>query len=304
LISLKSNATLGTNLKILIYGIGGVGGYIASKLIQNGFDVDLCARGNHLAKVKSNGLIVIDNGIATASKVNNISSSPTGKYDIILLCVKGYDIKEASKNIKLHIAKNGIVIPIANGIENDIKVKNTLGKANVANSCIYIISHLKEPGIIKRDSDIFHLFLPKAHKACVKLAEILQSCNLKTSLVDDIELQVWKKFTFIAVFGSLTSFFDQSIGYVVEHKKDMTKQALKEVQLLAKLKGVELDDRFLQKQIDIAKKVPYDSTTSMRLDFQNKKKTEVEELCGFVYKELKNNKKNSEVFKTIYNKMI
>ncbi|MDX1719168.1 MAG: 2-dehydropantoate 2-reductase N-terminal domain-containing protein, partial [Salegentibacter mishustinae] len=45
-------------MKILIFGIGGVGGYFGGKLAQAGFNVTMIARGKHLEAINKNGLEV------------------------------------------------------------------------------------------------------------------------------------------------------------------------------------------------------------------------------------------------------
>ena len=45
-------------MNILIFGIGGVGGYFGGKLAQAGFDVTMIARGKNLEAIKENVLEV------------------------------------------------------------------------------------------------------------------------------------------------------------------------------------------------------------------------------------------------------
>ena len=43
-------------MKILIYGVGGVGGFIGSNLQKTGFDISYIARGKRFEFLKKNGL--------------------------------------------------------------------------------------------------------------------------------------------------------------------------------------------------------------------------------------------------------
>ena len=43
-------------MKILIYGVGGVGGFIGSHLQKTGFDISYIARGTRFEFLKKNGL--------------------------------------------------------------------------------------------------------------------------------------------------------------------------------------------------------------------------------------------------------
>ena len=39
-------------MKILVYGIGGAGGYFGAKLAKAGYEVTMIARGKHLAAIR------------------------------------------------------------------------------------------------------------------------------------------------------------------------------------------------------------------------------------------------------------
>ena len=48
-------------MKILIYGVGGIGGYLGSKLLETGNDIMFIARGERLKYLKKNGLEIRSN---------------------------------------------------------------------------------------------------------------------------------------------------------------------------------------------------------------------------------------------------
>ncbi len=48
--------------RICIFGVGGIGGYLAVSLAKAGAEVSVIARGPHLEAIKNNGLSLIKNG--------------------------------------------------------------------------------------------------------------------------------------------------------------------------------------------------------------------------------------------------
>ena len=118
-------------------------------------------------------------------------------------------------------------------------------------------------------------------KATQTLAEVFEKANLRYKTPSDIKTAIWKKYIFISAFATLTSYYNKSIGYVYEHHKDEVKKLLNEIAEFAHARGIDIFDE-VQKALDTASKVPYDSSTSMQLDFENKKRVELENLSGYV----------------------
>src|SRR5882757_4747702 len=107
-------------MRIAVVGTGGVGGGFGAALAQAGADVSFIARGAHLAAMKSQGLKV-------QSPRGDIHLVPTratddpasiGEVDIVLFCVKLWDVESAGATIRPLVGKTTAVIPLQNGIDN------------------------------------------------------------------------------------------------------------------------------------------------------------------------------------------
>mgnify|MGYP001484371102 FL=1 len=77
---------------------------------------------------------------------------------------------------------------------------------------------------------------------------------------------------------------------------------LEEIADVASAKGVNIQDE-VQKSLYTASKVPYDSTTSMQLDFKNLKKSELEILCGYIVKEALKKGINTPIMHKMYEEL-
>jgi 2-dehydropantoate 2-reductase len=104
-------------MRIAVVGAGGVGGGFGAALARAGADVAFVARGAHLAAMQSQGLKV-------QSARGDIHLVPTqatddpaniGKVDIVLFCVKLWDVESAGQQIKPLIGPDTAVIPLQNG---------------------------------------------------------------------------------------------------------------------------------------------------------------------------------------------
>ncbi len=271
-------------MKIAVVGLGGVGGYIGAMLKKSGADVVGFARGEHLAQIQKNGLQIVEDNSSwhVGLEVKNLDEME-GFFDIVLFCVKSYDLKSSYEGVSRHVGLDTILISFSNGVSNGDTLRE-LSSSKVLDGCVYILSHIQEAGVVRKKGKVFATVFGGDEKATVILNDIFTKANLRTKTPTDIKTAIWKKYIFISAFATLTSYYDKSIGFVYEHHKDEAEVLLKEIVNVAHAKGIEIATE-VQKSLDTASKVPYDSSTSMWLDFKNKKQTELESLSGFIVKE-------------------
>lgn len=278
-------------MKILIVGAGGVGCYLGAKLIKYKNDVLLLGRGAHLEAIMSEGLHVEDeNAKFSISAKYFATKAPLGvTYDLVILATKSYDIEQACHDIKGFLHADSILMCVSNGVAHIDIIKSVLPYTKVCEACIYILSNIKKPSTIKKYGGVFQLFIGSQEIEPLileKLFHLFNDANLKTKISQNITLECWRKYLFISSFAIMTSFYDVSMGEIVEKHEEELREVLREIILLANKKGIALGEKNLEQAIYQAKNnIPYNSTTSMQLDFRNKKKPELEALCGYLLKE-------------------
>ena len=250
-------------MKILVIGPGGVGGYLAFSLKKCGKRVSVLGSRGEVKKLK----------IKDVEKIEEIEfDEVNGKYDIVFVTTKSYHLDEVIKILPKFIKKDSIIVPVLNGIGHFEKFKGF----NYKKACIYILSN-KENGIIHKKTPLFYLCLEDNEK----LRKVFEGCNLKIKFSDNIDKDIWKKYLFISTFATLQSFYSKPTGWIMKNKKDEVDKFLDEVIRIAKEEGIDLSSE-KEKVIKQALNIPYNSKMSMQIDFENKEKTEVENITGFL----------------------
>lgn len=271
-------------MRICVFGTGGVGGYIGAQLCNRGHDVTLVARGAHLEAIKAHGLTVVeDTETSTVFPDAAVDEQGlSGNYDLILLCVKGYDMDHAVEALHTHVDADTIVLPLANGVDHFAKLSAGLN-ALVLTGCCYILSHIASPGTVRKEGKVFAaVFGSSAHPDAVsRIADLFAAAELRCKTPDDIDSAVWKKFLFISTFASLTSYYDMRIKKVYETHRDEAEALMLEIAAVARAKGIEIGDE-VSKALHSAAGLPESASTSMHLDYLQGRATEVDALCGFV----------------------
>lgn len=269
-------------MRIAIIGLGGVGGYLAAVLSRAGLDVTGFARGKHLQAIQNKGITIVeDDKEWQASFQAKELREAKGKFDIVMFCVKSYDLAQSYHEISSCVSENTLLIPFANGVNNG-EVLREITKAHVVDGAVYILSAIEKPGVIRKKGKVFSAIFPK-HNTKI-LEDVFKASGLRYKAVDDIQTALWKKYIFIAAFATLTSYYDTTIGDIYEHHRKEAKELLEEIAVFAKeTKNIDIFDE-VENSLATAGKVPYNSSTSMHLDFKNGKKTELENLSGYVQK--------------------
>ena len=146
----SSNASRRIFMRIAVVGAGGVGGGFGVALAKAGADVTFIARGAHLAAMKRGGLKVTgargDSHLVPAQATEN--PAEIGPVDIVLFCVKLWDVESAGERIKPLIGKDTAVIPLQNGIDAPERLIPILGEHAVMGGVAQISASITAPGVI------------------------------------------------------------------------------------------------------------------------------------------------------------
>ena len=300
--------------KILIVGIGGVGGYfggLLAKAYQNSKDVDICflARGAHLNQIQKAGLKVVDDESEFIAFPNIASNEVTsfGKVNYILLCTKTYDLDATITQLLPSINKETVIVPLQNGVNNRALIANRLPLNLVTDGCVYLVSRLEEPGLIVKKGQVGSLFFGLANTHDERL-DHLQKCLIKagiqSSLSPEINTIIWEKFIFLSSIATAATYFDSEIDVILKdsEKLNSLKQLIAEVSHVALAKNIAIGENQTKRIIDILKSLPIGATASMHTDFRNgKDQTEVESLTGYVVTEGRKEGISVPTFGQMYN---
>jgi 2-dehydropantoate 2-reductase len=106
-------------MRIAVIGAGGVGGAFGAALAKAGSDVTFVARGAHLAAMRARGLKVLGpRGDVHLSPVQATDEpAGIGPVDVVLFCVKLWDVEGAGAAIRPLVGAGTAVIPLQNGVD-------------------------------------------------------------------------------------------------------------------------------------------------------------------------------------------
>jgi len=280
-------------MKILIFGIGGVGGYFGGKLARAGYNVTMIARGKHLEAINKNGLEVESiNGnfkVKPNLVTDELAEVPTP--DLVILGIKSWQIQEVANKLKPIISTETMVLPLQNGANNVEKLLEILPKQNVLAGLCHIVSFLEKPGKIKHVS-----FEPRitfgeidnsTSERIQRLKTVFEKAGITNFNPENIQLEIWKKFLFITTISGLGGLTRVSIDKIreSEYLYDLLLKTAQEIKLIANAKGILLAEEHLEKAFEIIQNQPPGTTASTQRDIMAGRPSELENFNGFIVKE-------------------
>ncbi|MEO7176302.1 MAG: 2-dehydropantoate 2-reductase [Saprospiraceae bacterium] len=279
--------------KILVAGIGGIGGFFGGLLAKKyhddaSIDIYFLARGEHLAAIQAHGLKVeygTDSFLAHPTLATD-DPKQIGVVDYILLCSKSYDIDELASQLAPCIDNNTVILPAQNGVDAYPRIANLYPNSLVLQGCAYIIASIKAPGIVQNTGNIQKLFFGSnkvQDPHCLALEEILQSAGIDAHSSDDIKSIVWEKFAFISPLATATTYFNMNIGEVLLNHKPELLQLISEIVQIAKAQHISQAEDLEKSTLDKILKMPASASSSMHRDFYSGKgKSEIDSLTKYV----------------------
>lgn len=280
--------------KIVILGIGGVGGYIGGFLADKyansiEYEVVFIARGQHAQKIKENGLSVKmdDQRLTVKPDVVTNNLSEIGKIDILICATKSYDLLDSIQQLKDSISNETIILPLLNGVDSFQKLKTLFPQSKVLNGCIFIVSKIAEPGVIEITGSNHYVCIGSNDlpiETVKSVYDLFEKANLNVRLSEDIDKAVWEKYIFISSLATLTTLKDKTIGQILDNEelKETLISLMCEVKSLADAQNIQINDSFIEKNISAMEKMPYETTSSMHRDKRVGKQIEIESLSNFV----------------------
>jgi len=139
-------------MRIAVIGTGGIGGLYGASLARAEVDVTFVARGAHLAAIREDGLrIEGDRGeihIQPANATDDIAS--IGTVDVVLSCVKLWDVDRVAEQIRPIVGPRTGVIPLQNGVDAAGRMINVLGREAVIGGVAFVTGTIVSPGVVRQ----------------------------------------------------------------------------------------------------------------------------------------------------------
>jgi 2-dehydropantoate 2-reductase len=277
-------------MRIAVVGAGGVGGGFGAALAKAGADVTFIARGAHLAAMKRDGLKVQSARGDTHLVPTQATDNPAeiGVVDIVLFCVKLWDVESAGEAIKPLVGPATAVIPLQNGIDAAERLIPILGSRAVMGGVAQISASIVAPGVIQQVGTFMRIIFGELDGKRSKRGEdflaLCQKAGFDVTLSDQILTELWMKFILLATNAGITAATRQPIGRLREDSdiRPVMIAAFREVCDVGRARGIALPADAVDKTLAFMDHAPPAMKASMALDLERGNRLELPWLNGKV----------------------
>ena len=277
-------------MRIAVVGAGGVGGGFGAALAKAGADVTFIARGAHLAAMKSKGLKVESPRGDTHLVPTQATDDPktVGPVDVVLFCVKLWDVESAGAAIKPMVAADTAVIPLQNGVDAAERLAPILGQRAVMGGVANISATIAEPGVIRQTGTLLRMVFGELDGSRSARAEAFAALCGKAGidgvLSTAILTELWMKFILLASNAGIMALTRLPVGKLRDDPDiaPWFTTAYDEVASVGRAVGVVLPADAVEKTLNFNRNAPPQLMASMAVDLLRGNRIELPWLSGKV----------------------
>ena len=210
-------------MRVLCLGAGAIGGYFGGRLIEGGSQVAFLVRPNRKAQLKAEGLIIESPacGNYATSAIDVLTEEDLfneGRFDMVLLTCKAYDLDLAIQAIEPAVAKGAPVLPLLNGLAHLEVLNARFGQGQVLGGLAKIAATMTPEGHIRHLNDWrFITFGEQDGRISERVRNLkaaFDATSVEASAVTDVMARMWEKFVHLATVASITCLMRASVGEI------------------------------------------------------------------------------------------
>lgn len=279
-------------MKIVIVGAGAMGCLFAALLSKSKEEIWLldkdAARANHIQEegIKLEGV----SGSWTAKVNATHLAEKIGSAELVIICVKSYNTKEAVLKAKPLITSETMVLTLQNGMGNIEIIAEVAGQEKAIGAVTSHGATLLGPGHIRHagaGETIIGRLDGKIPVQLRQIREVFNKSGIDTRISRDIKGLIWSKLIINVGINALTAITHLNNGKLVEFEgtRRILREAVTEAVKVAKKKRIKLiyDDPFAK--VEAVCEATAANVCSMLQDVLKQKRTEVDFINAVIVRE-------------------
>jgi 2-dehydropantoate 2-reductase len=284
-----------------VAGAGALGSVFGGFLRLAGYPVTLLGREAHLAAIERGGLAIDGlwgehraGGFRTATS----AAALDGPFALVLLAVKSFDTRAVAEAIAPHLAPDGVVISLQNGLGNVEAIESVVGAERTLGARVIFGATVPEPGRVTvtvfADPTAIGALEHGRHasrdRAARHWAAVIDAAGVPAVSTETLPALLWAKAFYNAALNPLGALLDVHYGALAEREESraIMDRAIDEAFAVARAEAVALPwpDAAAYRQEFYGRLVPatFDHRSSMLQDLERGRRTEVDAINGEIWR--------------------
>ena len=280
-------------MRIAVMGVGGIGGYFGARLVLAQEDVTFIARGTNLAALQQNGLILKSEQFGDYLLPVQATNDPgtVGEVDLVLFCVKTYDLERAAHHIQPLIGNTTVILPIQNGVDSAERIATVTSVEHLIDGLTWVSAHREAPGVIRHIADnrlVFGEISGGKSERTQQLLDVFLEAGIDARLSDNICLALWQKFVAYCAGSGICTLTRLPYGpiFACPQTKALLKNVMHEIGAVGRASGINISADWVDEQfahLELMVKTNYATVLpSMYYDLIAGRRLELDNIQGYV----------------------
>jgi 2-dehydropantoate 2-reductase len=297
-------------MHIAIFGSGAVGGYYGAKLARSGERVTFIARGAHLKAIRERGLVVWSPlGDFMVHVEADSEPERVGPVDLVVLAVKTYHNAEVLPRLLALCGPETAVLTMQNGVDSVDEVAAVVGERRVLGGATYVATAIAAPGIIEQTGTHRRVLVGEAFggrtaisERAARITELLARADIQAEGFADGRVPLWEKLIYLSPFAAFTGAARRPAGFIWNDPviRESFLSAVDEVERVARAEGIAVSPDIHSRIVDYMHALPPSTRSSLLIDLQQNKRTEVEALQGAIVRRSQARGVPTPIMRTLY----
>lgn len=279
-------------MKIVVVGPGAIGCLLTAFLSKSKEEVWLLDKNKERANKIQQQAIFIEgvSGNWRAPVKATADVKEIGNADLIIICVKSYNTKEAIIQTKFLIGDNTRVLTLQNGVGNIGIISDVVGPEKVIGGVTNLGATLIDIGQLRhagKGETVIGRIDGKISQDVRLIREIFNKVGLETRISRDIKGLLWSKLIINVGINALTAITHLNNGRLIEFEgtRRILRDAVLEAIRIAKKKRIKLiyDDPLAK--VEAVCEATAANVSSMLQDVLRKRRTEIDFINGVIVRQ-------------------
>jgi 2-dehydropantoate 2-reductase len=214
--------------------------------------------------------------------------SGVGPVDVVLFCVKLWDVESAGAAIRPIVGPKTAVIPLQNGVDAHERLIPVLGREAVMGGTAFVTGSIIAPGVVRQTGAYQRMTFGELDGTISprgkRLAELCTAAGFEGILSPDVLVPLWDKFTMLVPLANVNALTRAPLG---KYRADpdswsLVEGSVHETVAVGRAEGVNLAPDAADKAIALIRSMPDHHMTSMGNDLLRGNRLELPWFAGKV----------------------
>ncbi len=298
-------------MRIAVVGIGAEGGFFAALLANAGNDVTLIARGQTLDALRANGLFFKSKTLGDIKLSVKATDRPSevDPVDLIMFCVKTYDLESAARQMSPLINKGTVIIPVQNGVEAADNIGKIIGSEHLLGGLSWVSARVERPGVIIHGGFsrlVFGELAGGMTRRTEEISKVLKGAGIAAEIHPNIRQALWEKMISNSAAAGVFSLIRLPAGPIrgCLDSMQLLQDTMEENVLVAKACGITMPEGFVDSTMKMLKGYANWVRPSMLVDLMAGRRLELEATIGTIVRLGREKGVETPINSTIYRALL